>query len=355
MHVEAPAVRRCRAFAAAALALCVAPAHAAAPTQRDGEWTVTGVEEDDYFAPHNKDEHYTQGLRLSATSPDLDWSWPFDRLPWAFPDDAPAGSALTRRYNIAFGQNMYTPHDRSLVIPDPRDRPYAGWLYAGFGLMQDSGSEFDELALKLGVVGPAAMAREVQTDWHLNVIGTKPFLGWASQLRNEPALDLYYDRKWRLPQSEAAEGGGWGWDLLPQASARVGNVYDYLGGGGMLRFGRNLATDYGPPHIDLNTGSDYIDPERGDGGLGVYVFLGGEARLVARNIFLDGNSFQSSAHVSKYPAVADGQIGLAVTRGHLRLAYTLTYRTPEFVNQEGADHFGSLELSFHCWIGRCFD
>ena len=346
-------MKRRGGLVAAALAFCVAHPLAALPAQRDDEWTASGIEEDDYFAPHNKDEHYTQGLRLSATSPERDGAWPLAGLPWASRIDPASGGAW--RYTITLGQNMYTPHDRSLAVPDPRDRPYAGWLYAGFGLMQDSGAALDEAALRLGVVGPAALAREVQTDWHLNVIGTKPFLGWASQLRNEPALDLYYDRKWRLPGNEATSGGGWGWDVLPQASIRVGNVYDYLGGGGLLRFGRNLATDYGPPHIDLNTGSDYINPARGDGGFGFYVFVGGEARLVARNMFLDGNSFQSSAHVSKYPAVADGEIGLALTRGHFRLAYTLVYRTPEFVNQEGADHYGSLMLSLHCWFDHCLD
>jgi len=324
---------------------------------RDDEWSVTGIEEDDFFAPHNKDQHYTQGLRLSATSPDITGAWarPFAELPWAFPVVREEAD-VARRYNFAFGQNMYTPHDRSRVIPDPRDRPYAGWLYGGIGLMQDSGgAEFDEFDLKLGMIGPASLAREVQTEWHINVIGTKPFLGWSAQLHNEPTLDLYYVRKWRLPRDAGGNGGGWGWDAIPQASLRVGNVYDYAAGGGLLRFGRNLATDYGPPHIDLNTGSDYIDPARGDGGIGAYVFVGGEARLVARNIFLDGNSFRSSAHVAKYPAVADGELGFAVTRGHFRLAYTLVYRTPEFVHQGGADHYGSLSLTFHCWLSHCLD
>jgi lipid A 3-O-deacylase len=345
------------ALLAAALVLLVLPAQAASPAEPDGEWTVNGIEEDDYFAPHNKDEHYTQGLRISATSPDVtaDWTWPFTQFAWAFPVDARYQQDVTRRHNLAVGQNMYTPQNRFLVIPNPRDRPYAGWLYAGVGLMQDSGGvEFEEFDLKLGIVGPSSMARETQTDWHLNVVGTRPFVGWASQLRNEPALDLYYDRKWRLLHGDL-DGGNWGWDAIPQASIRIGNVYDYLGGGGMLRIGRNLMIDYGPPHIDLNTGSDYINPTRGDGGLGFYVFLGTEARLVVRNIFLDGNSFESSAHVTKNPAVADGELGVAVTRGHFRFSYTLVYRTPEFVTQEGADHYGSLNLTFHCSFEHCFD
>jgi lipid A 3-O-deacylase len=50
--------------------------------------------------------------------------------------------------------------------------------------------------------------------------------------------------------------------------------------------------------------------------------MGGEARAVAHNIFLDGNDFKSSAHVSKIPEVADIVAGLAVFYGHTRFAYT---------------------------------
>jgi hypothetical protein len=129
--------------------------------------------------------------------------------------------------------------------------------------------------------------------------------------------------------------------------ARVGNVYDYLAGGGLLRLGRNLRVDYGPPHVDLNNGSDYINPDRADvEGVGFYVFLGAEWRAVARNIFLDGNSFKASASVDKLPLVGDLQSGLAGTWGHWRLAYTYVYRSQEFIHQSAPDHYGSLDLTF---------
>jgi lipid A 3-O-deacylase len=343
-------VRRTAAIATASILLVLLAR--AVPAAESG-WSLTGIEEDDYFAPHNKDEHYTQGLRISMTSPDVKsafWNRPFALLPWLFPAAGSGRGNVARRYNlIVLAQNMYTPRERSLAIPDPRDRPYAGWLYTGAGLMEDAGGRrFDELDLKLGVVGPAAQAREVQTDWHVNVIGTKPFLGWASQLHNEPALDLYYDRKWRLLWSARQDGTGWGADVIPQASVRIGNVYDYVGGGGLARIGFDLMTDYGPPHIDLNTGSDYFNPARGSGRwFSFYLFLGTEARLVARNIFLDGNSFEASAHVTKFPTVADGEAGVAFTLWRFRISYTLVYRTLEFVNQEGPDHYGSLSLTYH--------
>jgi lipid A 3-O-deacylase len=339
-----------RASLAALLALLAAAPAAA----QDRGWTGSILEEDDFWAPQNHDEDYTHGFRLSLSSGDVEqpfWQAPFTWLSGlspAFPDVATA----SRRYNlIPLGQNMYTPRDWTLVNPDPRDHPYAGWLYGGVGLMQDtpgsradSVDRFDELALKLGIVGPGSLAHAAQTRYHL-LIHVEPFAGWHAQIRNEPALDLFYQHKWRY-HSETASG--WGWDAIPQWDLRLGNVYDYAGAGGMLRIGRNLRVDYGPPHIDLNLGADYANPTRAaPDTVGLYAFIGAEARAVGHNIFLDGNDFKSSAHVSKIPAVGDAETGVAFTYGHYRFAYTYVLRSPEFAHQAGPDHYGSLDLTVH--------
>jgi hypothetical protein len=334
-----------------AAALLIVPSGVASA---DSGWTLSILEEDDFWAPDNRDRHYTHGIRLSATSGDVKsdfWQAPFRWIDWIAPI-FPEGHDIARRYNvIPLGQNMYTPEDFTRFNPDLRDRPYAGWLYGGVGLMQDTPElapggidRFDELALKVGIVGPGSLANQTQTRYHL-LIDVSPFKGWHAQLRNEWAGDLFYQHKWRFHDEDE---GGFGWDVIPQWSLRVGNVYDYAGGGGMLRWGRNLRVDYGPPHIDLNTGADYINTDRLIPGTdwGFYVFVGGEARAVAHNIFLDGNDFKSSAHVDKIPAVGDLELGAAVVHRHFRLAYTYIYRSPEFFHQNAPDHYGALSLSF---------
>ena len=319
---------------------------------QDSTWTSSVVEEDDYWTPGTQDRHYTHGIRLSATSGDVAspfWSAPFDflgALTPLFGDQAESDPDIARRYNLSFGQNMYTPEDWRPFNPDPRDWPYAGWLYGGVGLLQDThGEKFEELDLKLGVVGPGSLANRTQTKWHL-LINVAPFNGWHAQLHNEPALDLYYAQKRRIELAMTPDEL-FGLEVLPEAGIRVGNVYDYVSAGAVARLGVNLKMDYGPPHIDMNTGADYINPTRAArGDIGGYVFAGAVGRLVARNIFLDGNSFKSSAHVDKIPAVADGEAGFAVLYQHWRLAYTYVIRTQEFVHEAGYDHYGSLNLTF---------
>jgi lipid A 3-O-deacylase len=114
---------------------------------------------------------------------------------------------------------------------------------------------------------------------------------------------------------------------------------------GMARIGFNMPDDYGPMRIQPSLpGSDYYEPGQ-DGLLGAYLFAGLEGRAVARNLFLDGNTFESSRSVSKLNLVGDLVLGAAVTFDYARLAFTHVIRTREYKNQKGADQYGALDLT----------
>jgi len=245
------------------------------------------------------------------------------------------------RVGYSLGQNMYTPGD----IKNPNlmvdDRPYAGWLYGGVGVISDTGQRLDSLELDIGVVGPASMAEPTQVYWH-ELIGSPKPQGWAYQLRNEPGVVLFYETKWR--EYIDFDIAGLGVDFTPHVGAALGNVYTHAAVGGTFRIGRDLPSDYGPPRIRPSLpGSGFFEPTKS---FGWYLFFGAEGRAVARNIFLDGNTFQDSHHVDKEPFVADFQAGIAFTLGSsVRLAYTHVYRTEEFKTQKGSDQFGTVNMT----------
>ena len=90
-------------------------------------------------------------------------------------------------------------------------------------------------------------------------------------------------------------------------------------------------------------GSDYFEPISG---LGAYVFAGVEGRAVARNLFLDGNSFERSRSVDKLNLVGDLVLGAAITFDSFRLAFTHDIRTKEYKTQPAQDQFGAVDLTF---------
>ena len=76
-----------------------------------------------------------------------------------------------------------------------------------------------------------------------------------------------------------------------------------------------------------------------------YLFAGAEARAVAHDIFLDGNTFDSKQSIGKRPLVADVQAGLAIVFRQTRISYTQVWRTKEFDGQKKPDYFGSISIT----------
>ncbi len=313
---------------------------------------VTLIEENDAFASRD-DRHYTQGLRLSylsgAVSPGGFWDSPFDWL--AGPLPVFAGNADSRKRKIEWiilGQSLFTPARLEPANPDPRDRPYAGWLYTGASLLQDQGGHsLERLELLLGVVGPSALGKQTQNDFH-QIIEVGQSHGWGHQLQDEPGLVLSYERDWRF---ELPLAFGVAVDAVPELGASLGNVLTYGEAGGILRIGQNLGADYGPTHIrPSQSGGGWFDADRMDSPIGWYAFVGAQGRAVGRNIFLDGNSWQQSRSVDKKPLVGDLVWGAALFwSDRLRVDFTVTDRSKEFYGQKFPDRFGMITLSIAFW------
>lgn len=304
-----------------------------------GEAPRTGVlsfvVENDLF--YNNDRNYTSGVALvwvPTAGPAPDWALLVARsIPW-FPVEGDV------RHGYALGQNMYAPSDITLANPPLDDRPYAGWLYGTIGLGVETGRQLDQLALTLGVVGPASGAEQTQKFVH-EIVGSPEPQGWDTQLGNELGILLTYQRSWRALATTTLLGLDF--DLTPHFGGALGNVYTYANGGMTLRYGRNLALDYGPPRIQPSIpGSGFFVPPRS---FAWYLFAGVEGRAVARNIFLDGNTNKDSRSVDKEPFVGDLQWGIVLTWRGVRFGYTHVERTREFKTQGEHDKFGSVSLS----------
>jgi len=302
---------------------------------------VTLQFDNDFFG--GSDRHFTNGMRAAYLSPE----GAVPALIRKAGEVVPLFHASQNmRFSFSIGQNIYTPSDISLSNPPADDRPYAGWLYTGIGLVSDDGTWQDKMELDLGVVGPYSLADETQTRWH-RTFGFQQPKGWKYQLKNEPGFALYYEKSRRslyeIPLSNIIPIKHLGVDLTPHVGLALGNVLTYGAAGLTARFGDDLPADFGPPKIRPNLpGSDYFKPSDS---FGWYLFGGLEGRVVARNIFLDGNTFQSSRSVDKNPVVADFQAGAALTFWRARLSYTHIWRTPEFIGQNAFDNFGSVALS----------
>ena len=306
---------------------------------------ITLQVQNDFFGG-DTDRHFTHGTRIEWLTRPLEWiTNAADKLPWFSAERALSSpeDALKGRASFCIGQNIYTPEDTAATQLIPEDRPYAGWLYLGFGLVAKQGSHrYDKLELEIGMVGPYSFAEDVQTYWH-SLFGLRVPQGWDNQLNNELGIALHYEQARRFARRDVMFGLKF--DALPYFGGSLGNVYTCAAAGFTLRLGSRLDDDFGPPRIRPSLpGSCYFRPARG---YSWYLFAGGEGRVILRDIFLDGNTFSDSHSVDKKPFVGDVQAGLVVHWNRFRLAYTQIFRTKEFEGQDSADIYGALSISHH--------
>jgi len=319
-----------------ALLLCCLSVPAAAIESPPQGSEIQLFVENDMLA--HTDRYYTNGIKLGV-------GLPLDLL------QVPAANLLRQlvpaaadntQLGLFLGQNLYTPRDITVAAPQPYDRPWAAWLYLGGVAQHAEADRLHTVELDLGVIGRAALGRQVQSNWH-HLIGVKQPQGWNNQSPSEPAFLVSYLQKRRY--------GGENIDVVAHGGVTLGTVMTLARGGAMLRLGQHMS-GFGPDTIE--PGGAMLQGTRALGtgsraGSEWYVFAGVDQRLVAYNIFLDGPVFHDGPSVDRRPHVWDLSAGFSFRVHGLRFSWTRIRRSEEFHTSRGSggtQRFDSLNLGF---------
>jgi len=309
------------------------------------------VTENDVFA--GTDQNYTAGFRFSMTNPPLISDFACRTANWLGDNvlrTVDGAGPVKVGFEFAIGQSMFTPQDRLATRPLPDQHPYAGYLYfelASFALHDTSwflsslGTQiFDTFNIQLGIVGPAAGAEWVQDNVH-DLINDDRLGGWDNQLQNEPVIAISMERKYIIPLFGEGKQG-FGVDVVPNLGITLGNVLVQGSAGATLRMGWSLKQSFGPARVRPAIGGASVYET--DHKVAGFVFASAGGRLVGRNIFLDGNTFQDSLSVKKRHLVDDLQAGIVVQFSRVILAFTVVSRGQEFVTQRDRQRFGAISF-----------
>lgn len=308
-------------------------ARAEPPADSAAIWTLHGENASVTLAPVS-DRYYTDGLRLGWMSPT---GWPPGFL-------ASLGRGLwgagQQRVGIELAQQIYTPANTARTVPDPHDRPYAGYLSANLSLLSDTDTTRSVLTLGLGVIGPRAGGQGIQNGFH-DLIGQGTTKGWDSQIPDSPAIELLHERTWRLPVGKV---GALEVDMLPALTIGLGTVRDYAQAGTSIRLGQGLDSDFGATRFrpGMSGGDAFIATQP----FAWYVFAGADGQAVAYDMLLQAAPFRSGPRVGAIWDVGELQTGLAIMTSGMRLSLTYVVQTQESQGQTGGLHqFGSAAIS----------
>ncbi|NPA60526.1 MAG: lipid A deacylase LpxR family protein [Epsilonproteobacteria bacterium] len=307
----------------------------------DKEWILDRFNfyfEDDIY--NKTDDGYSAGERLSLLYfiPEEDYRI-YDLFSMDFGNSY---SYIT----FALTNQIFTPTDtqRTDLIVD--DRPYAGWTYFEAGIHKSSKKHLRSLVLKVGVLGSLSFSQDIQNGVH-SIIGSHEVKGWNNQLDNELGINLKYTHKWLFQTKKI---GGFEISGVPFLSAEAGNIAINATAGVSARFGYNIPKDFGVSSIDIGA----------DPGIPIYgqyqnmkseswsfsINLLGAGSAVARDIFLDGNTFSDSHSVEKENFVYYYGFGFTLRYKNFVLDFIEINNSKKFKLEKKGHGVGTLVFSW---------
>lgn len=262
---------------------------------------------DFWMLPWNRpDEDYTSGVHLDYDGGDAP-RWSHGLMKGRSECVVHARTCRTSRLEL--GQDIYTP---SVDVNDPHAaetaRPNAGWLYLAQSARALSEDRLDEFTLTLGVTGPPSLARFTQRLAHEAAPEFNRPTDWSHQIAFEPGAILRYEQQRRAWSAHSSSVGA---DVIPTGGVSLGNVLTAADVGLRVRSGWNLA------HPWL--------PEPPSAGFTIEGGVSGQA--IARNLFLDGNTFERGPRVGHEPVVGTADLGVEFRYRALSLEYRAVNQT----------------------------
>ena len=273
---------------------------AVAQTPRTVSLRIDNDAFDFWMLPWNRpDEEYSSGVHITYDGGDAPW--------WARPllrssSECTTSSRECRMGRAEIGQDLYTPATSKInPTPAPGSRPNAGWLYLSQTARSLRYERSDEFTVSLGVTGRPSLGKFTQTLAHSMAPTFNRPSDWSGQVGFEPGVVARYEQRRRIGTDDRALG----FDLIPRVAFSAGNIFTGAEVGLQTRTGWHLRHPWLPR----------------DGPLEIALTGGASARAVARDLFLDGNTFRDSPHVGHEVFVGSGELGVQIRFRALSLAY----------------------------------
>ncbi|TLP81885.1 lipid A deacylase LpxR family protein [Maribacter sp. ACAM166] len=276
--------------------------------------------DNDFFSA--SDQNYTQGYSFEFANPI------FKKNPINYIFIKPTDHSTT--FGVAIEHIGYTPSD--FVSPEIQtgDRPFAAAIYlrSFFTSIDMVKKRRLSQSLSLGLIGPAAFGKEMQTEIH-KLTGNKMPGGWDNQIQNDVVLNYNIDFEKQLYRYNDLVS------LQSVASIQLGTLFTNAAIGFNTSFGVLDA-----PFSLLSNSSAfkiyaYAQP--------VVSVVGYDATLQGGIFTTDNPYFISSKNVESLTAQVD--FGLILKYNKIYLEYTRTSITREFRSGQSAK-WGGFKVGY---------
>lgn len=233
---------------------------------------ISIITENDNYNFTLKDRYYSNGF--------------FIRFNW-LANKKPNERILKTIHRTEAGQMIFNPYynRRSVdTVLKTMDRPYAGWLYASYGQTKIfSNRDVLQFDAVVGVVGPAALGKQIQTGYH-KFINLYNLYGWEYQVLNEVGINASVQYYRSLITNEQH------FSLHAVGKAMLGNTFTNASGGFLLKAGIKEQEE----HTSYWSGRLGQGQEKSSHHTEAFVFLEPVLMAQAYNATVQGGLFRSN-------------------------------------------------------------
>ena len=296
-------------------------------SQRQYSKEFSFVNDNDLFVSIYHDRYYTNGTFFK----------------YRFLGNDSNEKVIKKIYNFELGHKMFTPYLASVQFVEHHDRPFAGYLYGGFGIHQFfSDHSFLKNAVEIGVIGSNSFARELQNFVH-SFYGFREAIGWKYQIRNAFALNFKSSYGRPIIQNSSKY-----LDLNWVSDANFGTVLMNVATGLYSRIG------FKPLQKNSNTIAFNSNLNKKDADFSnekeVFFFIKPQISYVLYDATIEGSFLNLGSPITYavIPFVFTSEFGIRFTSGRFNFGYVVNYHTRKLksIRVPKGNLFGTIQMNY---------
>ena len=283
------------------------------------------ISDNDLYTSIIRDGYYTNGLFLN-----------YKVLKKEISEDSPK-----KIFNFQVGHMMFTASKSTLQFTFSQDRPFAGYLFAGFGINRfyKSNAMFTT-SFELGVIGPNAKGHELQNFMHGFFDFPDPS-GWKHQINNAFALNLNASYLHYFKNINSATFDVSSYNLL-----KTGTVFTSISTGIYSRIGiKNLQPFSNSVAFNSNLNKNAASNKES------FIFIKPMINYTLYDATIEGSFLNKTSPVTfdVMPFHFSIELGYRYYRKRFLYGYTYTYHTQKLKSLRAAktNSFGSIYIGYY--------
>ncbi|CAM1345697.1 lipid A deacylase LpxR family protein [Tenacibaculum amylolyticum] len=285
------------------------------------------INDNDLYISTSQDRYYTNGVFLS----------------YNYMSKKASEDQLKKIYSIQLGQRMYSPFKANVRDIREHDRPFAAYLYAGFGFRNFyKNNTYFGLSGEIGVIGPSAFGEESMEFVH-NIYGFAPATGWKYQIKDAFALNFKAEYLKELTASSNKY-----FDLNWKNEATLGTVFTDVSTGFHGRIGikpLQKAANSVAFNSNLNNDATETNNEKE-----LFFYINPMLRYTLYDATIEG-SFLNDNSIITYdvrPLVLTTEVGFWFTTNRFNFKYMIVHHTKKLESENVSRHnfYGGIQINY---------